>query len=144
MGENGLDWLCYVAGNFQTAPRIFFIFSGYYFWIISLRTHKPEMSVACTFLPLNISAVGSVHRLVPTYFGNVPTGLDSWPWLGTVVKINNRHQETRFYPSWIPFSTCVSRFHICFIRRQHKHHSEKIYFWKMIHSWHQTTKIFIV
>ena len=85
-----------------------------------------------------------LHRLVPTYFGNVPTGLDSWPWLGTVVKINNRHQETRFYPSWIPFSTCVSRFHICFIRKQHKHHSEKIYFWKMIHSWHQTTKLFVV
>ena len=43
LGENGLDWLCYLAGNFQTAPTIFFIFSGYFFWKISLRTHKPEM-----------------------------------------------------------------------------------------------------
>ena len=29
LGENGLDWLGYLAGNFQTAPTIIFIFSGY-------------------------------------------------------------------------------------------------------------------
>ena len=29
LGESGLDWLSYLAGNFQTAPTIFFIFSGY-------------------------------------------------------------------------------------------------------------------
>ena len=43
LGENGLDWLSYLAGNFQTAPTIFFIFSGYFLCRISLRTHKPEM-----------------------------------------------------------------------------------------------------
>ena len=43
LDENGLDWLCYSAGNFQTAPMIFFIFSGYFFWMISLRTYKPEI-----------------------------------------------------------------------------------------------------
>ena len=31
LGENGLEWLCYLAGTFQTAPTIFFIFSGYIF-----------------------------------------------------------------------------------------------------------------
>ena len=28
VGAVGLDWLCYLAGNSQTAPRIFFKFSG--------------------------------------------------------------------------------------------------------------------
>ena len=27
----GAVWKCYLAGNFQTAPTIFFIFSGYFF-----------------------------------------------------------------------------------------------------------------
>ena len=31
----GLDWLCYLAGNSQTAPTIFFKFSGYFSLIIS-------------------------------------------------------------------------------------------------------------
>ena len=37
-----LDWLCYLAGNSQTAPKIFFKLSAYFFKIISLRTHKPQ------------------------------------------------------------------------------------------------------
>jgi hypothetical protein len=37
------------------APTIFFIFSEYAFWMISLRPNKPEM-------PAYISAVGSVFR----------------------------------------------------------------------------------
>jgi len=43
LSGNGLDWLCYLAGNSQTAPTIFFKFSGYVFLIISLRTHKPQL-----------------------------------------------------------------------------------------------------
>ena len=42
VGGNGLDWLCYLAGNFQTAPTIFFKLSAYISKVISLRTHKPE------------------------------------------------------------------------------------------------------
>ena len=39
----GLDWLCYLAGNSQTAPTIFFIFSGYFFknyFIQNPQNHK--------------------------------------------------------------------------------------------------------
>jgi hypothetical protein len=60
LGENGLDWLCYLAGNFQTAPRIFFIFSGYFFlndFIKNPQTRNPR-----SFLSLNISAVGSENN----------------------------------------------------------------------------------
>ena len=39
----GLNGLCYLAGNSQTAPMIFFKFSGYVFLRISLRTHKPQL-----------------------------------------------------------------------------------------------------
>ena len=37
-----LDWLCYLSGNSQTAPTIFFKLSAYVFKIISLRIHKPQ------------------------------------------------------------------------------------------------------
>ena len=43
LSGNGLNWLCYLAGNSQTAPIIFFKFSGYVFLWISLRTHKPQL-----------------------------------------------------------------------------------------------------
>ena len=43
VGAVGLDWLCYLAGNSQMAPMIFFKFSGYIFFIISLRIHKPQL-----------------------------------------------------------------------------------------------------
>ena len=52
-----LEVACYLAGNFQTAPMIFFIFSGYFF---NDFTKNPQTRNARTFLPLNISAVGSV------------------------------------------------------------------------------------
>ena len=42
VGGNGLDWLCYLAGNSQTASKIFFKLSVYIFLIISLNTHKPQ------------------------------------------------------------------------------------------------------
>ena len=55
----GLDCQCCLAGSSKTAPRIF-IFSivlgaEYLSDVKSIETH------ACTFLPLYISAVGSVH-----------------------------------------------------------------------------------
>ena len=54
-----MDWLNYLAGNSQTAPTIFFhifrIFLKNYF------IKNPQTTNARTFLPLNISAVGSVE-----------------------------------------------------------------------------------
>ena len=35
LSGNGPDWLCCLAGNFQTAPTIFFIFSAYVLLTIS-------------------------------------------------------------------------------------------------------------
>ena len=61
MGQNGLDWLCYLAGNFQTAPTIFFIFSGYFFLNDFIK--NPQTRNARAFLPLIISAVGSVNMI---------------------------------------------------------------------------------
>ena len=54
----GLDWQCCLAGSSKTAPRIL-IFSiamdaGYSFYVKTIETH------ARTFLPLNISAIGTV------------------------------------------------------------------------------------
>ena len=31
LGENWLDWLCYLVDNFKMAPTIFFVFSGFFF-----------------------------------------------------------------------------------------------------------------
>ena len=59
------DWQCCLAGSSKTAPRIF-IFSiamgaDYTFYVKTIETH------ARTFLPLNISQIGTVdsqtHRL---------------------------------------------------------------------------------
>ena len=61
MGENWLDWLCYLAGNFQTA---FFIFSGYFSFNDFIMNQQTKNARA--FLPLNISAVGGV-TLTHTY-----------------------------------------------------------------------------
>ena len=38
LSGNGLDWLCYLAGNSKTAPTIFFQIFRIFFKIISLRT----------------------------------------------------------------------------------------------------------
>ena len=60
--ENGLDWLCYLAGNFQMAPTIFFhIFRILYLYDFIKNSHTRN---ACAFLPLNISAVGIVDCLL--------------------------------------------------------------------------------
>ena len=58
LGENGLDWLCFVAGNFKTHPQLFPYFQDSFLndFIKNLQTRN-----ACTFSPLNISAVGSVY-----------------------------------------------------------------------------------
>jgi hypothetical protein len=53
-----LDWQCYLAGSFKTAPRIF-IFSivlgaEYLSYVISIGTH------ARAFLTLNILSIGTV------------------------------------------------------------------------------------
>ena len=62
---NGLDWQCCLASSFQTAPRIF-IFSivlgaEYLSYVKFTESH------ARAFLPLNISAVGSVYILMLFY-----------------------------------------------------------------------------
>ena len=44
----GLTWLCYLAGNSQTAPTIFFIFLAYALFIISWRTHEPRAHIFAT------------------------------------------------------------------------------------------------
>ena len=61
LGENGLDWLCYLAGNFQMAPTIFFS----YFQNIFLNNfiENPQTRNTRAFLPPNISAVGSVLKI---------------------------------------------------------------------------------
>ena len=56
---NGLDWQCFLAGSSKTAPRIL-IFSiamgaDYSFYVKTIETH------ACTFLTLNILAIGRVR-----------------------------------------------------------------------------------
>ena len=58
LGENGLDWLCYLAGKFQMAPTVFFILSGHFF--LNDFFKNPQTKNARTFLPLDISAVFSV------------------------------------------------------------------------------------
>ena len=57
---NGLDWQCCLAGSSKTAPRffIFFIALG----AENLSYVKSIENYARAFLPLNISAVGSVER----------------------------------------------------------------------------------
>ena len=44
LNGNGLDWLCYLAGDSQMASMKSFIFSGYIFFSnISLQTHIPQL-----------------------------------------------------------------------------------------------------
>ena len=55
----GLDWLCYLAGNSQTAPTIFFqIFSICFFFNYFIK--NPQTAIALTFLTHIISAIGGV------------------------------------------------------------------------------------
>ena len=59
LSENGLDWLCYLAGNYQTAPMIFFqtfrIHFTFYYFIKNSQT-----TIALTFLTYIISVIGGV------------------------------------------------------------------------------------
>ena len=50
--------LCYLAGNFQTAPTIFSYFQDIF---LNGFIKNPQTRKASAFLPLNISAVGSVE-----------------------------------------------------------------------------------
>ena len=54
----GLDWLCYLAGNSQMAPTIFFIFQDIFKKFVSIRTHNPQ--IAPTLLTYIIFATGGV------------------------------------------------------------------------------------
>ena len=53
-----LDWLCYLAGNSQTTPSFFSIFSAYF-----LKLCNEEPTNALTFLTPIISAIGGVFNL---------------------------------------------------------------------------------
>ena len=60
---NGLDWQCCLAGSSKTAPRIL-IFSiamgaDHSFYVKTIETH------ARAFLPINISAIGTVNAVKP-------------------------------------------------------------------------------
>ena len=68
LGENGLDWLCYLAGNFQTAPTFFFQIFRIYFLNDFIK--NPHTRNVRAFLPLNISAVGSVSKPVKSNLKN--------------------------------------------------------------------------
>ena len=59
LGGNGMDWLCYLAGNSQTAPMIFSNFQ-YIFFIHFIK--NPQTTIALPFLTHNISATGGVCR----------------------------------------------------------------------------------
>ena len=73
--ENGLDWLCYLAGNSQTAPSIFFKFSGYIFCYF---IKNPQTTVALKFLTYIISAISGVFTV---YFSKVLKWLmPTWIW----------------------------------------------------------------
>ena len=61
LGENGLDWPCYLADDFLTAPMIFFhTFRIFLVWFPKI----PQTRNARAFLPLNISTLGSVRIYV--------------------------------------------------------------------------------
>ena len=61
LGKNGQDWLCYLAGNFQMAFMIFFIFSGFF---LNDFIKNPQTRSAPACLSLNISAIGSVQYFI--------------------------------------------------------------------------------
>jgi hypothetical protein len=53
-----LDWLCYLAGNSQMAPTIFFQIFRIYFFNYFIK--NPQTTIALTFLTYVISATGGV------------------------------------------------------------------------------------
>ena len=66
----------YLAGNFQTAPMIFI----HIFRTSSLNDFikGPQTKYACAFLPLNISAVGSVFFYAPFNFNTFTRLSNLW------------------------------------------------------------------
>ena len=54
----GLDWLCYLAGNSQTAPTFFFQTFRICFFEDFIK--NPQTTIALTFLIHIISDIGSV------------------------------------------------------------------------------------
>ena len=57
LSGNGLDWLCYLAGNSQTAPRICF-FKDF--------IKNPQTTIALTFLTHIISDIDGVkYSMIP-------------------------------------------------------------------------------
>ena len=57
-----MGWNGYLAGNSQTAPTIFFIFSGYFF--LNYFIKNPQTKNAPTFLTHIIFAIGGVFQYV--------------------------------------------------------------------------------
>ena len=66
LGEKGLDWLCYLAGNSQTAPTNFFQTFSIYFKDDFIK--NPQTTIALPFLTHNISAIGGVLSLAHIKF----------------------------------------------------------------------------
>ena len=62
MGKNGLDWLRYLAGNFQTATKIDFIFLAYVL-CINYFMKNPQTTFVPTFLTQVIASINAVHGL---------------------------------------------------------------------------------
>ena len=58
----GLNRLCYLAGNFQTAPTIFFKFSGCVFFKDFIK--NPQTTIALTFWTHIISGIDGVFNLM--------------------------------------------------------------------------------
>ena len=56
----GLDWLCYLAGNSQTAPTIF---SNFQDFLKKYFIKNPQTTIALTFLTHIISGIGGVILL---------------------------------------------------------------------------------
>ena len=54
----GLDWLSYLAGNFQTVPMILLKLSRYILFKYFIK--NPQTTIALTFLTHIISGIGGV------------------------------------------------------------------------------------
>jgi hypothetical protein len=65
LSENGLDWLCYLAGNSQTAPTIFFQIVRICFFKNFIK--NPQTTIALTFLTHIISCIDGVITIHHSY-----------------------------------------------------------------------------
>jgi hypothetical protein len=72
LSGNGLDWLCYLAGNSQAAPTFFFQIFRILFFDYFIK--NPQTTIALTFLTDIISSIGSVvHIILSRIFELKPT-----------------------------------------------------------------------